>query len=61
MPLAQYLSAFIGELDDQRVAVEEAGDGCEIEILDLKAGRSIRHFAGASASLSPRRCGRKCG
>jgi Tol biopolymer transport system component len=53
MPIARDISAFIGELDDRRIVVQEVGHDFEIEILDLKAGRSIRIFDGVSASISP--------
>jgi hypothetical protein len=53
MGIAQYLRAFIGELDDQQVVVQEVGEDFEIEILDLKTARSIKRFAGVSPSISP--------
>jgi len=54
MPMPQDLRAFIGEMDDQHIAVQkQIGDHFEIEILDLKARRSIRKFPGMSAAISP--------
>jgi Tol biopolymer transport system component len=53
MPIAHELGAFIGDLDNQRVAVQVVGNDFGIEILDLKTGRSIKNFKGVSASVSP--------
>jgi hypothetical protein len=53
MPIDQNLAAVIGELDDQRIVVQEYADDFQIEILDLKMGRSIRKISGLRASISP--------